>query len=54
VRTSEQSILREVYAREWRKALFILPSAQLAVTLPVDARIIVIALNYEQTAIVGR
>jgi hypothetical protein len=52
--TSDRSILREVYAQEWRNALFILPSAQLAVTLPVDARIIVMDLNYEQTAIVGR
>jgi len=38
---------REVYAREGRDALFVLPSYQLAVTFPVDARIIVIDLDYE-------
>ena len=38
---------REIYAREGRDALFVLPSYQIAVTLPVDARIIVIDLNWE-------
>jgi len=38
---------REVYAHERRAAVFVLPSYQLAVTLPVDARILVIDLNYE-------
>jgi hypothetical protein len=38
---------REVYAREGRDALFVLPSYQMAVTLPVGARILVIDLNYE-------
>ncbi len=38
---------REIYAREGRHALFVLPSYQLAVTLPLDARIIVIDLNWE-------
>jgi hypothetical protein len=38
---------REVYAREGRDALFVLPSYQIAVTLPVDARILVIDLSYE-------
>ena len=38
---------REVYAREGRDALFVLPSQQLAVTLPLDARTIAISLNAE-------
>jgi hypothetical protein len=46
---------REVYAREGRDALFVLPSYQIAVTLPTDARIIVIDLNYEaESTIAGR
>jgi hypothetical protein len=38
---------REIYAREGRDALFVLPSYQIAMTLPADARIIVIDLDYE-------
>ena len=38
---------REVYAREGRDALFVLPSQQLAVTLPLDARTIAINFNAE-------
>ena len=38
---------REVYAREGRDSLFVLPSYQMAVTLPVGARILVVDLNYE-------
>jgi hypothetical protein len=47
---------REVYAHEGRDALFVLPSYQLAVTLPVDARILVVDLNYEgdDSKITGR
>jgi hypothetical protein len=46
---------REVYAREGRDALFVLPSYQIAVTLPVNARIIVIDLNWEaESKIAGR
>ena len=38
---------KEIFAREGRNALFVLPSYQLAVTLPVGARILVVDLNYE-------
>jgi hypothetical protein len=38
---------REIYAHQGRHALFVLPSYQIAVTLPVDARILVVDLNYE-------
>ena len=38
---------REVYAREGRDSLFVLPSYQMAVTLPVGARILVVDLTYE-------
>jgi hypothetical protein len=41
---------REIYAQEGRDALFVLPSNQLAVTLPVDARILPIT----QSVIAGR
>jgi hypothetical protein len=45
--TAAIDFLREAYARERRDALFVLSSYQLAVTLPVDARIIVIDPDYE-------
>jgi hypothetical protein len=46
---------RGVYAREGRDALFVLPTYQMAVTLPADARIIVIDLDYEpESTIAGR
>jgi hypothetical protein len=49
---------REVYAREGRDALFVLPlfgMAQMAVTLPVDARILVMNLDLEpESEFVGR
>ena len=46
---------REAYAREGRDALFVLPSYQIAVALPTDARIIVIDLNYDlESKIFGR
>jgi hypothetical protein len=49
---------REVYAREGRDALFVLPvygMAQMAVTLPVDARILVMYFDLEpESAFVGR
>ena len=38
---------REVFAREGRESLFVLPSYQMAVTLPAGARILVVDLNYE-------
>lgn len=38
---------REIYARQRRNALFVLPSYQIAVTLPADARVLVVDLNYE-------
>jgi hypothetical protein len=49
---------REIYAREGRDALFVLPlfgMAQSALTLPVDARILVMNFDFEpETAFVGR
>jgi hypothetical protein len=46
---------RELYEREERDALFVLPAYQLAVTLPADARIIVIDLDYvPEATITGR
>ena len=47
---------REIYAHQQRDALFVLPSYQIAVTLPVDARILVVDLNYEgdESKITGR
>jgi hypothetical protein len=44
---------REAYAREGRGALFVLPSSQLAVTLPVEARILVTGLNWEPVSTVA-
>ena len=38
---------REIYEREGHDSLFVLPSYQMAVTLPVDARILVVDLNYQ-------
>jgi hypothetical protein len=41
---------REIYAREGRDALFVLPlfgQAQSAVTMPVEARILVMRFEYE-------
>jgi hypothetical protein len=38
---------RGIYAREGRDALFVLPSYQIAVALPIEARILVIDLNYD-------
>ena len=43
-------LAREIYAREGRDALFVLPlfgQAQSAVTMPVDARILVMNFEYE-------
>jgi hypothetical protein len=48
---------REVYAREGRDALFVLPlysMAPMAVTLPVDARILVMDLDTPESEISGR
>jgi hypothetical protein len=49
---------REIYAREGRDALFVLPlfgQAQSAVTMPVDARILVMNFDFEpESAFVGR
>jgi len=44
---------REVYAREERDALFVLPSNQMVVTLPTDARTLVIELDSEPEAKIG-
>jgi hypothetical protein len=38
---------RQAYAQEGRDALFVLPSYQIAVALPTDARVLIIDLNYE-------
>jgi hypothetical protein len=38
--------LREAYAREGRNALFVLPSYQLALTLPTDARVLAMDVNW--------
>jgi hypothetical protein len=38
--------LREAYAREGRNALFVLPSYQLALTLPSDARVLAMDFNW--------
>ena len=38
--------LREAYAREGRNSLFVLPSSQLALTLPTEARILAIGFNW--------
>jgi hypothetical protein len=45
--TAAIDFLREAYAREGHDALFVLSSYPLAVTLPVDARLIVIDPDYE-------
>ena len=45
---------REQYAREGRDALFLLPSSQLAVTLPTPARIIPTGLNWQPVSVVAR
>jgi hypothetical protein len=49
---------REIYAREGRDALFVLPlfgMAQMALMLPVDARILVMKFDFEpESAFVGR
>jgi hypothetical protein len=46
---------REIYAREGRDALFVLPLFQSAVTMPVDARILVMNFDFEpESAFVGR
>ncbi len=44
---------REAYTQEGRDALFVLPSNQLAVTLPTDARIIVIEFNEDLEATIA-
>jgi hypothetical protein len=41
---------REVFVHQGRDALFVLPSYQIAVTLPVEARILVTDLNYNGDA----
>jgi hypothetical protein len=41
---------REAYTQEGRDALFVLPAAQLAVTLPIEARIIVMGLNWRSVS----
>ena len=38
--------LREAYAREGRNALFVLPNYQLALTLPTEARVLAMDLNW--------
>jgi hypothetical protein len=47
---------RQAYAQEGRDALFVLPSYQIAVALPTDARVLIIDLNYEgdKSKVAGR
>jgi hypothetical protein len=41
-----KNLLREAYAREGRNALFVLPSYQLALTLPTEARVLAMDFNW--------
>jgi hypothetical protein len=45
--------IRKAYAREKRDALFVLPTYQLAVTLPTDARVLAIDLNWETESVIA-
>lgn len=45
--------IRKAYVRERRDALFVLPTYQLAVTLPTDARVLAIDLNWETESVIA-
>jgi hypothetical protein len=45
---------KEIYSREGRDALFVLPSPQMAVTLPTEARVLVIEPNSPPAQVAGR
>ena len=52
--TAAIDFVRQAYEQEGRDALFVLPESQLAVTLPTDARIVSIDLNWTPVSLVAR
>jgi hypothetical protein len=52
--TAAIDFAKQAYAREGRDALFVLPEEQLAVTLPTDARILPINLNWVPVSLAAR